>query len=127
MHMTKVLALAVAVSGLAALPAPALAAKAPVAVGKCLATKIKEINYRLEGTPDSGSLVVYGTGTVGVSYDTIPGIVHSKIGDKVELCHVSDPEDCPAGDDRGKVYAAFNLRTQEFWELPDAEHMCGGA
>jgi len=23
--------------------------------------------------------------------------------------------------------AAFNLRTNEFWELPDAEHMCGGA
>ena len=49
---------------------------------------------------DSGSLVVYATGTYGVSYDTIEGIVGSKVGDKVELCLVSLPEDCPAGDER---------------------------
>src|SRR3569623_1883020 len=37
------------------------------------------------------------------------------------------PEDCPPGDDRGKTYSAVDLRTSGKWELPDAEHMCGGA
>lgn len=108
-------------------PSLAASAKAPTVVGRCVATTIKEIGNRLEGMADSGSLVVYATGTYGVSYDTIEGIVGSKVGDKIELCLVSLPEDCPAGDERGKVYAAVNLRTQAFWELPDAEHMCGGA
>jgi hypothetical protein len=49
------------------------------------------------------------------------------VGDKVELCLVALPEDCPPGDDRGKLYAATNERTGESWEMLDAVHMCGGA
>jgi hypothetical protein len=127
MRMMRILMASAALAGLAAVPTAALAAKAPTKVGKCVATTIKEIGTRLEGVDDSGSAIFYATDTVGVSYDTIPGITHSRVGDKVELCLVSLPENCPAGDDRGKVYAAVNLRTQEFWELPDAEHKCGGA
>jgi len=112
----------------ATLPLPALAAdKVPTKPGRCVATSIKEIASRLEGAADSGSAIVYGNDIYGVSYDMIPEITHSKVGDKVELCLVSLPENCPKDDDRGKIYAAFNLRTNEFWELPDAEHMCGGA
>jgi hypothetical protein len=48
-------------------------------------------------------------------------------GDKVKLCLVSLPEDCPPGDDRGKIYRATNLRTGESWEAPDSQHSCGGA
>jgi hypothetical protein len=33
----------------------------------------------------------------------------------------------PPGDDRGKTYSALDLRTKGKWELPDAEHMSGGA
>ena len=125
----KIRMLAAALLAVWGVQSPVLAAstKAPTAVGRCVATTIKEIGNRLEGLDDSGSLVVYATGTIGVSYDTIDGIVGSKVGDKVELCLVSLPQDCPAGDERGKVYAAVNLRTQAFWELADAEHMCGGA
>ena len=39
----------------------------------------------------------------------------------------SVPENCPPGDDRGKIYKATNLRTNESWEAPDSQHSCGGA
>ncbi len=125
------LTIAAAALLLAALPFAAPVAAAPVAmpkVGQCMTSKILVIGTRLEGVPGSGSFVAYNPKTiVGVSYDTVPEITRSKVGDKVELCLVSTPEGCPAGDNRGKVWLAVNLRTQEFWQLPDAEHMCGGA
>ncbi len=61
-----------------------------------------------------------------ISYDTIPEIHRSQVGDAVKLCLVSLPEDCPPGDDRGKVYSATNLRTGESWEARDSQHSCGG-
>jgi hypothetical protein len=126
--MTRISGVLVGLLLLASVPLPAAAAdKAPTKPGQCVATSIKEITSRLEGAPDSGSAIVYADGIYGVSYDMIAQITHSKVGDKVTLCLASLPQDCPKGDERGKVYAAFNLRTQEFWELPDAEHMCGGA
>ena len=126
--MTRISGVLIALALVAGLPLPALAAdKAPTKPGHCVATSIKEITSRLEGMADSGSAIVYANGIYGVSYDMIPEIEHSKVGDKVELCLVSLPQDCPKGDDRGKIYAALNFRTESNWELPDAEHMCGGA
>jgi hypothetical protein len=49
------------------------------------------------------------------------------LGDSVKLCLIFIPEDCPPGDDRGRFYRATNLRNGESWELPDSQHMCGGA
>ena len=54
-------------------------------------------------------------------------IHRARVGDKITLCLTSLPPECPPGDDRGKVYSAVDLRTKGKWELPDAEHMCGGA
>jgi hypothetical protein len=87
----------------------------PTKIGACSATTITDIGYRLD-TPDSGSAIVYANGGGQVSYDTIPEIHRSRIGDKVKLCLVSLPEDCPPGDDRG-----------ETWEAADSQHSCGGA
>jgi hypothetical protein len=98
----------------------------PTEVGECSETTIEDIGYRL-ADPDSGSAVSYANGGVQVSYDTIPEIHRSRVGDEVKLCLVSVPEDCPPGDDRGKVYSATNLRTGENWEAPDSQHSCGGA
>ena len=102
------------------------AAPLPTEVGACSETTISDIGYRL-GDPGSGSAISYANGGVQISYDTIPEIHRSQIGDAVKLCLVSLPEDCPPGDDRGKIYSATNLRTGETWEAPDSQHSCGGA
>ena len=104
----------------------ARAEELPTEIGACSETTIEDIGYRL-GDPDSGSAISYANGGGQVSYDTIPEIHRSRVGDPVRLCLVSIPEDCPPGDDRGKVYSATNLRTGESWEAPDSQHSCGGA
>ncbi len=98
----------------------------PTEIGACTETTITDIGYRL-GEPGTGSAISYANGGVGISYDTIPEIHRSQIGDAVKLCLVSVPEDCPPRDDRGKIYRATNLRTGESWEAPDSQHSCGGA
>lgn len=104
----------------------ARAEELPTEIGACSETTIEDIGYRL-GDPDSGSAISYANGGGQVSYDTIPEIHRSRVGDPVRLCLVSIPEDCPPGDDRGKVYSATNFRTGDSWEAPDSQHSCGGA
>lgn len=99
----------------------------PANVGECVQTTITETGPRLEGVDDSGSAVVYANGGSQVSYEVVPAITQSRTGDAVNLCLVSVPENCPPGDDRGRVYTATNARTGESWMLPDSQHMCGGA
>jgi hypothetical protein len=95
--------------------------------GECWTVRVSEVGARLQGDPDSGSSIGYENGKSQVSYDLVPGIAHSQVGDSVRLCVVSLPQGCPAGDNRGIVYGATNLRTNESWQEPDSEHMCGGA
>jgi hypothetical protein len=109
------------------LAGPAAAAPLPTQVGKCSETTVKQTGYRLQGVPDSGSAIRYANDGVQISYDVISGIRHSRPGDRVRLCLVSIPKDCPPGDDRGRVYKATNLRTKESWTAPDSQHSCGGA
>jgi hypothetical protein len=99
----------------------------PQKVGDCVNTVVTEVGSRLEGVPNSGSAILYANGLTQVSYDAVPGIDHSKPGDNVRLCLTSLPQNCPPGDDRGKVYSAANQRTGEIWSASDSEHMCGGA
>lgn len=82
---------------------------------------------RLDGQPSSGTGILYANGITGVSYDVIAAIHKSRVGDPITLCLVSIPSNCPPGDDRGKVYSAFNGRTKQGWSLPDSQHECGGA
>lgn len=102
-------------------------ANAPQNVGDCVETTVAEIGPRLEGVPDSGSTVIYANDMAQVDYDVVPGIVNSRVGDAVRVCLVSIPENCPAGDVRGRVYAATNLRSNDAWTAPDSQHSCGGA
>jgi hypothetical protein len=105
----------------------ATAAALPTKLGQCSDTRVKAIESRLVGAPDSGSAVSYANGGYQVSYDMIAGIQHSRPGDAVRLCLIRLPRDCPPGDERGRVYRATNLRSRESWQAPDAEHACGGA
>lgn len=95
--------------------------------GDCASTTVAELSSRLEGVPDSGSAISYANGKFQVSYDMVPGIQTSRVGDPVTLCVVSVPEGCPPGDDRGVIYRAVNARTGAAWEEADSSHMCGGA
>jgi hypothetical protein len=113
---------------LACLTASAAAAgPLPKKVGECTETTVKSVEFRLEGAPDSGSAISYANGGYQVSYDAVPAIRQSRKGDRVRLCLVELPSDCPPGDERGKIYRATNLRTGKSWELPDSQHSCGGA
>ena len=125
--MHKRLIVLLAASALALTP-PALAKEpVPKKIGQCVATRIKTLESRLEDMPDSGSAVGYTNGLYQVSYEIVPGIATSRVGDRAKVCLVELPQDCPKGDDRGKVYKATNLRTHKSWTAPDSEHSCGGA
>ncbi len=112
---------------------PALAQSGPDRVGECVATSIASVGTRLEDgsthrpIPGSGSAVAFANGLSQVSYDTVPAVERSRRGDRVRICLVSVPTDCPRGDTRGKVYVTTNLRTAARWRLPDSTHSCGGA
>lgn len=99
----------------------------PVRIGDCVDTAVKQVSNRLDGVPDSGSAIEYRNGGYQVSYETVDAVQQSRAGDLVHLCLVFVPDECPPGDERGKVYAATDRRTGQTWSLPDAEHMCGGA
>ena len=113
--------------GLGLLAGAAVAAGLPTRIGQGTQTKVAEVTSRLEGAPDSGSAIVYANGGVQVSYDRIRGIEKSRRGDRIKLCLIFVPSDCPPGDDRGRIYRATNLRTHAVWEAPDSAHSCGGA
>ena len=116
---------------LAAQPAcaqtPARAAGLPTKVGGCAETTLQSIGPRLEGVPDSGTHLAYANGLRQTSYDVIPAAQASRVGDKVRVCLMERPKNCPAGDDRGSKYSAENLRTGGRWTAADSQHMCGGA
>ena len=106
----------------------------PKAVGECVTTRIEKISDRFGAPigdsprPDGmGSAVVFANGGYQVSYEWETALTRSRVGDKVRMCLVSIPQDCPPGDDRGRRYTTTNLRTGEAWTLPDSQHMCGGA
>ncbi|KND49259.1 MAG: hypothetical protein AB203_02590 [Parcubacteria bacterium C7867-008] len=104
----------------------------PTTVGQCSVTKVEIVTNRLEaedGSPQAGSGSVIGYTNHGgqVLYEQLLEIDNSKPGDEVTLCLLSIPQDCPEGDERGKIYRATNLRTGASWVAPDAQHFCGGA
>jgi len=108
----------------------------PTQIGHCTMTKITEITTRFGGKlsatrpplgEDHGTVVTYENKSVGISYGYEEGVAQSRVGDEVLMCLVSIPQNCPPGDDRGRMYSGTNLRTKSSWQLSDSQHMCGGA
>jgi uncharacterized protein len=108
----------------------------PTQVGRCTLTKITEITTRFGGKlgatrpapgEDHGTVVTYENKLVGISYGYEEGVAQSRVGDEALVCLVSIPQNCPPGDDRGRMYSGTNLRTKSSWQLSDSQHMCGGA
>ena len=99
-------------------------------VGQCDTARVQWIGPRLQlsaGDPPDGTSVSLTDGVSQVSYDRVGEVLSSRGGDPVRVCLISLPQGCPRGDKRGRVYRVTNLRTHRQWQLPDAEHECGGA
>ena len=117
---------------LAAMAAPAAADPLPTHVGQCASAKVKQVETRLQdgaGQPvaDSGSAIEFFNGGYQVSYEQVAALDASRRGDRVRICLIEIPRDCPPGDNRGRIYRTTNLRTGLEWTLPNSEHSCGGA
>jgi hypothetical protein len=106
----------------------------PGKVGECADTTITSITDRFGAdlTPpdskkgaDKGTIVRFSNSGVQVSSEKERAIARSQIFDKVNMCLVAVPKDCPAGDIRGRVYKTTNLRTGESWNLPNDVRGCG--
>lgn len=131
--MIRTLASLLAAASLIASPAGASdRGHPPLGVGTCAFTRVLRVEQRLEDgsgrlVPNSGSAVMLANGVYGVSYDQVAAVNRSRPGDRVLTCLARLPTHCPPGDARGRWYVTANLRTDESWMLPDAEHLCGGA
>ena len=109
----------------------------PERVGTCSRTKIKDIGTRVRDRQmvippkdfreDEGTTIQYDNGGFQISYEFNADVAASRIGDQVIFCLVSIPQNCPPGDDRGKIYSATNLRNQRSWIMTATQHSCGGA
>jgi hypothetical protein len=114
-------------------PNPANSAPPPTQVGKCADTFIQRISTRLGGSLTEtqieglGSSVKLTNGIYLVSYDNIKQLRVARPQDKVKVCLIEIPENCPPGDNRGRVYGLLNYRTNGYIEMPDSQHRCGGA
>jgi hypothetical protein len=103
----------------------------PTEIGQCTETTIAAITSRFQADvnadPNDGTAISFDNGGYQVSYEKEQAIIGSAVGDSVMMCLVSIPQDCPPGDDRGRIYTTTNMRTQQSWTLPDSQHSCGGA
>ena len=106
----------------------------PAKVGECADTTITSITdrYGADLAPgrakkgaDPGTIIRFSNSGVQVSLEKERAIVKSQIFDKVNMCLVEIPKDCPAGDIRGRLYKTTNLRTGESWSLRNDIQSCG--
>lgn len=104
----------------------------PEKIGQCAVTTIEELATRFGEPLDTaeagaGTSVTLANGGYQVDYSTNDAIYASEVGQRVVICLMQIPRDCPTGDDRGRLYLTYNTVTQRNWALSDSQHMCGGA
>jgi hypothetical protein len=104
----------------------------PSKVGECAETTITSITDRYgddlsahaKKGADPGTIVRFSNSGVQVSLKRENSIVKSQVFDKVNMCLVEVPKECPK-DLRGRVYRTMNLRTKETWSLANDIKSCG--
>jgi len=104
----------------------------PNKVGECFDTTITaitdrygdDLSPRAKKGADPGTIVRFSNSGVQVSLKRENAIVHSQIFDKVNMCLVDIPKQCP-NDLRGRIYRTTNLRTKESWSLANDIKSCG--
>lgn len=106
----------------------AAASVLPSEIGGCTETRIAQITEDFPAAPGGGSVIHYENGAQQLSFDKIPGLETTQIGDAVRVCLVAVARNCPPGDERGRTYEGTNLRTGLTWRAPDTLlHDCSGA
>ncbi len=99
--------------------------------GPCLWTEVTRVGTRLtvHGEPlaGSGTSITFSTGLSLVEYHEVPEAEILRPRDRVRICVVSRPRDCPPGDRRGSIFRVTDPERGTTFEMPDAQHMCGGA
>jgi hypothetical protein len=106
----------------------------PGKVGECADTTItsitdrygEDLSSRAKKGSDPGTIVRFSNSGVQVSMRRENSIAHSQVFDKVNMCLVEVPKNCPE-DIHGRVYRTTNLRTKESWSLANDVRSCGGA
>lgn len=104
----------------------------PTRPGDCARTRVETVTTRF-GEPidyenaDAGTAIAFDNGLYQVSYGRGDEFFDVAAGDDAIVCLMSIPRDCPAGDERGRVYYTLDLKTQTHWALADSQHLCGGA
>jgi hypothetical protein len=93
---------------------------------------VKSIGSRLtdgdgKPMPNMGSTLAFSSGLSFVDYETPKVVELQSVGDKVQVCLVALPKNCPKGGDRGKLDRVFDYRQKASYEMGDSQHMCGGA
>jgi uncharacterized protein len=112
-------------------------------VGDCIDSKIVGKFTRFEGAvagEGGGEVIVELEKKVGLYLQSVAGLSENanqdkymystadfSKGDKVKLCLVALPDNCPPGDDRGKVYSVTNYKNKKSFVGIDSWHSCGGA
>jgi hypothetical protein len=76
---------------------------------------------------EEGTAVSFSDDIGQVSYGREEALTQAKAGDRVVLCLMSIPRDCPKGDVRGRLYLGYDADAKTQWILPDSQHLCGGA
>ena len=76
---------------------------------------------------DSGSAADFRNGGHVISYSKEQILLNSRNGDRIRMCLVSIPTNCPPGDNRGRMYQIINVRTHDSAVMSNSQHMCGGA
>jgi uncharacterized protein len=110
----------------------AISGAIPASPGQCMQTRIASITTRF-GEPidydnaDQGTAVTFRGDLSQVSYEREEALAQAKSGDRVVLCLMSIPHDCPKGDLRGRLYLGYDVDAKVQWVLPDSQHLCGGA
>jgi hypothetical protein len=106
--------------------------KLPRKIGECFETTItaitdrygEDMSPRAKKGADPGTIVRFSNSGVQVSLKRENSIVRSQVFDKVNMCLVEVPKECP-NDLRGRVYRTMNLRTKESWSLANDIKSCG--
>ena len=115
----------------------------PKKVGQCADMAIQDKVTRFEGAvagESGGEVNVQLSDNLGLYLLNVAGLSGSANldkymyatsdfakGDKVKVCLIELPTDCPKGDDRGKIYKVTNYKNKKSFTGVDSWHSCGGA